>query len=291
MKKWPIVLVFISSIALSYSQEVKADQVVKSYKTVQSPQVDGLATDDVWKNVEAMTTFDPIAQIQITIKTVYTDTTIFFLVSFPDTDESRLHRCWVWDKDKNMYNEGPTREDIFVFKWKMDQGTKDLSLSSDESYNADIWYWKAHRTDLQGYADDKIHRVANYPTKNSNELTLKSGKKMYLQRQGDEGRSAYKTEIVVDYVEDVVNRYATRQPESSRADVKAKGVWQDGRWTIEFARALVTGNTDDVNFQTLDTSYGFGVSRYEIAGRPNEDSEQPLYGAGDITELLTLEFH
>jgi len=106
---------------------------------------------------------------------------------------------------------------------------------------------------------------------------------------GDTGRSSYKTNIFIDYVGNVVQRYTLRQPQSSRADVKAKGVWKDGSWTIEFARPLFTGNSDDVNFQALK-SYGFGVSRYEIAGRPPENSDQPLFGSGDISEILTLEF-
>jgi hypothetical protein len=292
LKKWKIFSVFIIVISLACSQGVKAEQVVKSQKTSQSPQIDGLETEDTWENVLPVTTFDPIAQIKIDIKSVYTDTTIFFLVSFPDKDESRQHRNWIWNKEQKMYEEGPQREDVFVFKWMLGDTTKDLSIFSDEPYVADIWYWKAVRTDPQGFADDKIQRLSNYRTKDSFEITSKSGKKMYIRRQGDAGRSSYKTEIYIDYQGDIVHRYTSRQPQSSRADVKAKGVWKDGRWTIEFARDLITGNDDDVNFQNLDTSYGFGVSRYEIAGRPPEkNSEQPLFGSGNITEMLTLEFH
>lgn len=278
------------SISLVYIQAVHAEKVVTSYKTSQNLQIDGIETEGAWKNVKAVTTIDSIAQVEISIKSVYSNTTIYFLVSYLDKDESRLHRCWIWDKEKEMYIEGPTREDIFVFKWKLDEDTKDLSIYSDESYAADIWYWKAYRTDPEGFADDKIQRLFSYPTKDSYEITSKSGNKMYIQRQGDTGRSSYKSKIFIDYQGDMIHRYEVRQPQSSRADVRAKGVWKDGRWTIEFARALVTDNLDDINFHSLDRSYGFGVSRYEIAGRPPENSDQSLFGSGDITELLTLEF-
>jgi hypothetical protein len=289
MHKWSISLTLMIGIALVFCQNLNAEQVVTSYKTTQVPHIDGLGNEDVWENVEAVTIFDPIAQVKIRIKSVYTDSSIFFLVSFADKDESRTHRSWIWDKEQKMYQEGPDREDVFVFKWKLDDMTKDLSVFSDETYEADIWYWKACRTDPQGFADDKIQRLFNYPVKNSFEVTSKSGQKMYIQRLGDSGRSTYKTNIFIDYVGDVVQRYTLRQPQSSRADVKAKGVWKDGGWTIEFARSLFTGNSDDVNFQTLK-SYGFGVSRYEIAGRLPENSDQPLFGSGDISEILTLEF-
>ena len=278
------------SIWLICIKAVHAEKVVTSYKTSQNLQIDGIEAEDAWKNVKAITTFDPIAEVEISIKSVYSGTKIYFLVSYLDKDESRLHRCWIWDKEKEMYIEGPTREDVFVFKWKLDNTTKDLSIYSDESYAADIWYWEAYRTDPEGFADDKIQRLFSYTTKNSYEITSKSGNKMYIQRQGDVGRSSYKSQIFIDYQGDMIHRYTVRQPQLSRADVRAKGVWKDGRWTIEFARALVTGNIDDINFHLLDRSYGFGVSRYEIAGRPRDDSDQPLFGSGDITELLTLEF-
>lgn len=279
------------SAAFVLTGNVKAEQVLKSHKASQVPQVDGLETEDVWNNINAVKTFDPIAQVEISIKSVYSDSTIFFLVSFPDKDESRQHRNWIWNNETEMYVEGPAREDVFVFKWKLDENTKDLSIYSDEPYEADIWYWKAVRTDPVGFADDKIQRLFSYSMKNTFEVTSKSGTKMHINRKGDAGHSSYKTKIYIDYEGDTVQRYIVREPTSSRADVRAKGVWKDGRWTIEFARALVTGNRDDLNFQPLDKPYGFGVSRYEIAGRPpDEESEQPLFGSGDITEMLILEF-
>ncbi len=291
LKKISIVLLIIINIALACNQDVMAGQVVMSHKINQAPSIDGVETEDVWKNVEAVKTFDPIADVEIRIKSVYNDSTIFFLISFPDKDESRSHRSWVWNKEKAMYEEGPDREDVFVFKWKLDDLTDDLSIYSDESYEADTWYWKACRTDPVGFADDKIQRLFNYPTKDSFAVTSKSKKTMYIKREGDSGLSAYKTNIFIDYAGDTIQRYRLRQPQSSRADIKAKGVWTDRRWTIEFARALDTGNNDDVSFKDLQKTYGFGVSRYEIAGRPVEmGSEQPLFGSGDITEVLTLEF-
>ena len=283
-------LIILISTTLIHGRMVRGEQIVKSFKASQSPQVDGFETDDAWKNIESVKTVDSIAQVEIDIKSVYADSTIFFLISFPDKSESRTHRSWIWNKEKEMYVEGPDREDVFVFKWKLEQTTQDLSIFSSETYEADIWYWKACRTDPQGFADDKIQRLYNYEVKDSFELTSKSGAKMYIVRQGDAGHSAYKTNIFIEYKGDVIPRYTLRPPQFSRADVRAKGVWKEGRWTIEFARTLSTGNEDDVNFQPTDKTFGFGVSRFEIAGRPPEVSAEPLFGSGDITEILLLEF-
>ncbi|MFA5867267.1 MAG: ethylbenzene dehydrogenase-related protein [Actinomycetota bacterium] len=35
----------------------------------------------------------------------------------------------------------------------------------------------------------------------------------------------------------------------SRDDISGKGVWRDGRWTVEFKRSLDTGQTDDIQFK------------------------------------------
>ena len=270
---------------------VHGEQVLVSKSVDRPPVIDGQGTDKVWEAAKVLTTFDSRAKISLEIKSVHTATDVFFLVSFPDRDESRRHRSWVWNKDLEMYDEGPDREDVLVFKWKLNQSTADLSLASDQSYEADIWYWKAARTDPQGFADDKIQRLSSYQTRDSHSLTSKTGTPMYLKREGDVGGSAYKTNIYVDYRGDVVERYSHRPPTGSRGDVRAKGEWREGRWTIEFARALVTGHGDDVNFDDLGQLYGFGISRYEIAGRPiNPECDQPLFGSGDISEPLLLSF-
>ncbi len=45
----------------------------------------------------------------------------------------------------------------------------------------------------------------------------------------------------------------------SRDDIKGKGAWKDGRWTVEFARKLETGRDDDINFKVTP-----GVTRYYV---------------------------
>ena len=107
-------------------------------------------------------------------------------------------------------------------------------------------------------------------------------------RTGDEGRAAYETLTYDRYVDQRTTRYAIGKPSGSRADVRAKGVWKDGYWTLEFSRKLVTGYPDDVQFDTSLT-YTFGVSCYEIAGKiVNPRLSQPFYGAGEISEINTL---
>jgi len=273
-----------------FSPLCSADPVLQSHRVVDGPVVDGKATDTVWQDKQALMTVDPIAGIKIEITSVYTNDNVYMLVKFPDATQNKQQKMLHWDETKNRYVTGPEREDTFVFKWNMIPVAMDLSLTSDIPYKADIWYWKSSRTNSTGFADDKIQFYQSNYSKKSARLISKTGEYYYLVRQGDKGKAAYKAKIYLDKNLSVVPKYKFSIPEGSRADIKAKGFWHDGTWTIEFQRALNTGHRDDLQFKTTK-NYFFGVSRYEIAGRNvNKNIEEPKFGAGDINELIKLIF-
>jgi len=284
-------LIFCSAAILFWSHGASAwAKTLVSVSTDKAPTIDGMASDPAWENAPALTTYDHIAKLEIELRSVHTRDKIFILATYPDQDESRDHKLWYWNEAKGMYVQGPEREDVFVFKWNLETRPVDLSINADNPYTADIWFWKACRTDPVGSADDKTHRLTSEYSKHTVKLRSKGGKSMYLLRKGDSGTAAYITKLPTEYEGDILYRFINKTPTGSRADVKAKGVWKDGRWTIEFRRALDTGNDDDVQFD-LKRSYQFGVSRYEIAGRKiNRKLTQPLYGSGDTGEALTLIF-
>jgi len=264
--------------------------VLSCLPTTDPPTIDGLDNDPAWDATNQIIIKDAVTNINHTLSCVYDETRIYIKASYLDTTESRTHKTGVWDSEAETYNFGADREDTLLLKWNMDDNQGDLSLSSDVSYKADIWYWKAHRTDPMGYADDKCHIYSYERLKQSKKRISKRGKRFYLVRRGDEGQSAYKPIIHIAHFNDEVQSYSHRSPSGSRADIKAKGHWSENRWTIEFARALDTGNTDDVRFKT-NRQYQLGVSRYEIAGNHYiENSNNPLHGAGEIDKTITLIF-
>ena len=266
------------------SQEIPAIHVTAP------PVIDGEATDAVWQNVQEIKTYDKTADLTITLKAVYTDAEIFLLINFPDPDESRTHKSWIWDSGRELYTVGNDREDVFVIKWGITPGTTDLSINADNPYQADIWYWKACRTDGIGFADDKLHTYSEKENSDATKTVSRSGKTMYLLRTGDTGTSAYSTTLQSEYEGDILPRFRVNQPTGSRGDVRAKGRWDKGFWTIEFGRKFQTGNEDDVQFNTTQ-KFLFGVSRYEIAGRELASKlSNPLFGTGDVSESLWLKF-
>jgi len=276
------VLIFIVNTESFGAQSIVAQPVSVA------PVIDGKGTDPVWSEAETITTHDNVADIDVTVKAVYTDNQIFFLVIFTDPDESKEHKPLIWDKALAIYKTGPERGDCFIFKWSMEPEPANLSVYADKPYKADIWFWKAGRTDPVGYADDKHQILSKTKIPKSVKILSKSGHVFYLSRRGDLGSSAYEAHIYSEYKGDTLGRFTNRQPTGSRADVRAKGQWKHGKWTVEFRRSLNTGHPDDIQFETTG-SYFFGISRYEVAGNKPNPGEHP-YGTGDVSEKLTLKF-
>ncbi len=283
-----VLLVFMST--LTFVSPVSAKQIIDAVKVLIPPVIDGVGDDKAWELCQKKLVQDVVAQIPIEIQVAYSSEFLFVKVRFPDDTENRKHKMLNWDPQLRAYKTGPLREDSFVIKWSMEPVPVDISLASETPYRADIWFWKAFRSDPVGYADDKLHSYSRQQTKKFQRIMLDNGQVMFLSRSADEGKSSYKSIAYKKFQGDSVVRYKHRQPEGSRGDVRAKGVWKDGFWTIEFKRNLNTGNDDDLRFNT-NFSYLFGLSRYEIAGKAiNNDIEQPNYESGDIGEILELHF-
>jgi hypothetical protein len=162
-------------------------------------------------------------------------------------------------------------------------------MRTDEG-RLDIWHWKATRTDPAGYLDDK-HMVAANPSQDGRKGD--QGLEAYFENVNGVGtepafRSAQGFQANPDFLfllgeesdfataktsdagfqnGDILPGYVQRFPLNSRADVTTKGGFQNGQWTVEFCRALDSGNTwqwgspvrfrDDALWQAGDTIPGY----------------------------------
>ncbi len=275
--------------ALVAPRRASKDLTLASKRVDSAPAIDGMPDDRVWSEALETVTLDRSSQRAIHIKSVHTEDDIFMRVSFPAVAASESHKSWAWDDNESVYKQGPDREDMFVLKWSMVGNDVDLSLfDHPEPHRADIWFWKARRTNPVGYADDKMHILGTNPEKKARPIPRIDGPTLYLQRKADAGVAAYEEHIAFDYAGDVLARYRHRQPTGSRADVRAVGRWSDGRWTLEFARKLDTGNGDDIRL-TIGQRYLLGVSCYEMSfDEPMPALTQPLYRTGDVFDRILL---
>ena len=282
-------LLILLLVSMSISNIAFAKQVITSTKVDTPPVIDGNINEKTWQAIKPVSIKDKASGNMILLRSVYSGDKVYFSVMVPDIVENPLHKPWIWNKDKEAYETGEHREDTFVFKWSMMDKEVNLSNFSDDSYTADVWYWKANRTNPAGYADDKHQELGNSPSEKSTELESATGKKRFLVRSSDQGKPAYKELKPTEFTEFLIDRYPKSTPEGSRADVRAKGKWQGGLWTIEFERALNTGNADDVQFD-LAKDYLFGVSIFSLYGRPHDPNSPNLYGRGRISDPLLLSF-
>lgn len=276
----------------------QAELQVNALKVAVGPLVDGDNSDAVWQQAKPVMINDQASKEALLLSAVYTDERVYFLVQYPDKAENPLHKPWMWDAAAERYVEGPHREDTFVFKWSMMAQDVNLSNFSDDDYRADVWYWKANRTNLAGYADDKMHVLASkkkqvkpgQEEEDSHELRSVSGKLHYLNRVADQGEPPYRKVARPEIKgEPVVNRFAPVVPSGSRGDVEAKGRWVSGFWVIEFSRKLQTGHADDIQFSP-EQSPLFGVSIFSLYGHELDAGSPNLYGMGRISEPLRLNF-
>lgn len=257
---------------------------------IESPPLVDQPDSPQWTAAAPITVRDVVAKIDITLKALHDGENVYIQASFPDPAENRMHRLLRWDPAKRAYRDGPEREDVLVLKWNMSPNPSGLTLHEDAPYVADIWFWKAYRSDHSGHADDKVEIYSVNPDPYAKAMLSESGKVFYLTRKGDEGQDPAEAILYPDYAGDRVGKFKLGPPGGSRADIRAKGFWKDGRWTVTYARKLVTGHTDDVPL-TLDGAHAFGVSRFEIAGRaPEQTADEPLYGCGDVGEIIVLRF-
>lgn len=281
------------AMGLTLTQSVSTADAVRTLSaqwTPTAPVVDGDGSDTVWRAAHPMTVTDRVAGIPIELTVLYDAQDIYLRAVFPDPQEDRSHKGYIWDPGAGRYRTGPSREDTLVLKWAMDPAVSDLSLQTEQSYRADIWYWKAGRTDPVGYADDKYQTYSRSQMPQAMQLSAPSGLTFFLRRSGDQGEGAYRAVTYVEFAGERMPKFVNQEPTGSRADIRAKGRWRDGYWTIEFSRRLDTGHADDVAFDP-GRSYLFGVSRHEIAGRrPDPNIAEPNFGAGDIAEHLRLIF-
>ena len=276
-------------LLLGMSNMAFAEQSIISTKVETPPVIDGDINELIWENVKPTPIKDQASGTMILLRSVYSGDKVYFSVFFNDSVENPLHKPWLWDKDKEVYETSAHREDTFVFKWNMMDKKVDLSNFSDDSYKADVWYWKANRTNPAGYADDKNQELSDSQSEKSTEVESLTGKKRFLSRHSDKGKPAYTEFKPTTFTESLIDRYPKSMPKGSRADVIAKGQWKDGNWTIEFERKLVTGHSDDVQFD-LSKEYLFGVSIFSLYGKPHDPNSPNLYGRGRISDPLLLSF-
>lgn len=170
------------------------------------------------------------------------------------------------------------------------EGVKEISAGRHYTLGGhlDEWHWKSTRTNVNyqmddGYLDSehetnkKWGRHPDPKTGGGYYYNVKKGSAfpIWMSQQAKKAASnnpkyhivdSDKEPFVDDFkVGDILPGIVTAPFEGSRADVEAKGHWQDGRWTLEVRRKLVTEDSPemDIQFTDLNKAYRFGVTAFD----------------------------
>ena len=280
-------LVWLTAITLvggcaAYAPESRQNATLKlEAKRVQAlPVIDGQGNDPAWKTALALdlnaigvwgTSVGTSAKV--TIKSVHTDSHIAFLVRWEDaTRDDKAHKPWVWNAEKKAYEQGKEQEDAMALAFEhTGPFTADMLSPVDAVW--DLWTWKATRSDPVGYALDKTHRYSTIkPEGKAKEHRSRTGTPVWIQRPDDSGESTQKSvKAPLAHSGDVLAAYAIKEPAGSGADVRAKGIWENGYWTVELLRKLNTGHPDDTAFDPART-YDMAVAVQDRTGDMDKSS-------------------
>lgn len=226
-------------VQLASATELRAAAVA------QAPVVDGRSSE--WSGVPGVTV--PLVGNgdvdEVELKAAVHGERIFMLVVWKDQTESRLHKPYKWDEGAGRYQTFGQLEDRFAISLAM-AGEFSASKLSGAEFTADVWQWKASRSDPAGIAHDKMWRVSRSEFPKAESFTTKDGQTVWLTRQSDAGDRIYRPVKYRQKERDLMPRYEVNMSAGgSIADVSAKGVWKDGFWYLEMSRLLDTGHDDD----------------------------------------------
>ncbi len=265
--------------------DVNSPAVLVASFTVELPTMDG-RIDMPWEAAVPLTVtvreaFGGGDSKQVVLRALYTDKQFFVLAEWPDTTLSDMRDPYVWNTKTMQYERSSKPDDQFAIEFPIDGDFEVNMLATDSEYTADVWHWKAGRSNPPGYADDKRHLIRKNPVDGGKEYDLGGRATVYIARPMDQGTPAYQRREKPDvYETDVVNSFEFRQAASgSVSDIRAKGTHNGSDWTLEMVRTFDTGHSDDaVIHKDEDNLFAIAVLNDELNWRHS------------VSELLLLRF-
>jgi hypothetical protein len=220
---------------------------------------------------------------EIELRAAIRDDRIYVLAIWDDAAKSELHKPYQWSEASQSYEKTEQMEDRFALSMRITGDFTANKLDGSE-FTADVWHWKANRSNPIGLAHDKSWRVSQTPFDQSRAFETQSGTTVHLARPSDSGDQLYK--VVRYYVKDrdVMPLYElNKEARGSIADVAASGVWRNGRWYLELSRRLDTGHDDDAVIPANGT-IPFAIALFDGVSNNLVDG-----GMHSVSEMLVLE--
>ncbi|MFW9964298.1 MAG: ethylbenzene dehydrogenase-related protein [Candidatus Sifarchaeia archaeon] len=300
-----IALGFIFTIFFASQNVIAlADGVTLSaYYTTDTITIDGENLESAWNNAEALIVASIGGSvINVVLRALIDDSNLYIFAAWNDSTMDNTRKGWSFN-GSHWSNVGGN-EDRIELVWSLgstivcghNPGTADPMLF-------DVWHWKASRTAIAGWADDKYWDGAGRQNdaktaggysdnsvvaqaENSSVITTALGNSTNVVAFSDEDRPFWDNNgVAITWtagvnstpVGDFINGYKSLRPTGSRGDVIAESVHNGTAWNVEFKRALDTGNTND------DVSFDAGSSNPFYVAIHNNSGDSSHFTAGGLT--------
>lgn len=278
------ILTMLAICSLSSKKLLAAkNDVLSVSKVTQIPTIDGISDDSVWSQAPALivSVYEVVGKDKgrenfVTMKAIYNQTHICILAEWLDKTKDDTHKSWVWNVEKKTYTKGKDLEDVFSISFPI-EGQFTGNMLSPVECTWDVWYWKAARTNPSGYAMDKHHiHTFRQPKGKAKQFPATNKRKIWIARPADKGDSPTGHQKKPSAFEgNRVDQYPPSVPTESQADVLAKGIWNDGKWTLEMLRKMNTGYDDDANLSTKQ-SYDMAIAVFDHEEHAKHNSSKVI---------------
>jgi hypothetical protein len=304
-----------------YAQDESA---LTSLLVEEAPTLDGVGDEAFWADAAPVEVSVKKganeSNTTVILKSVYTEDSVYFLVTWADPTESFIRSPWEmqadgsWVQLKDPDDKGGDNnlwyEDKLAFIWPINNSIPEFEedgcytachdgenedvkpfgnkYTEEEGQMGDIWHWKSVRNlnqvhdqyvDSTRYSEETKEAGRHSDPSESggykNNITEdKSGPAFMFggedfPRDGSPGAilesEAVPFDPAVFEVGDRVPGIIKSEFVGDAGDIAAGWKWEDGMWTLEFGRKLVTGSEFDVQFEDLSATYYFGVAVFDNA--------------------------
>jgi hypothetical protein len=215
-----------------------------------APQMDG-QRDSVWSKARPVTVTVREAMggdhaRPVILRALHTDDAIFIAAEWEDATKSDMRDPYIWNAGQKRYDRPSRPDDQFAIEFPLSGDFAISMLTVEREYKADVWHWKAGRGNPIGWVDDKYHVISQSPVPNGKEHKLHSGRRVFIARAQDAGKSPYaqKPEPVA-FAGDLIDSFLQQEPDGSMADIRGKGSHTGKGWFLEMGRKFSTSRSDD----------------------------------------------
>jgi len=250
-----------------------------------APEVDGSSQDAAWKKAPSLEV--PMegerGPRKVKVSMVHDGSSLYLLAEWPDGTRDVDFQPWVWKPSDKSYVRDPRVDDGLAVLWYKGKPPASACMLDGQPHEGDTWHWRAGWSEISGLAEDGWIQVSQERLPKSTPYASRSGNvQVWIRRLQDEGEPGWKFFVPIEYAGDVVPSYKPQPASGSRGDVKAKGAWKDGRWTVEMARRFQTGHEDDLPFGGKGVSYAVSFGAYD-RGNMGDHTSSPVVRVDLVT--------